>query len=262
MAKKNSLNFFLILIIITLLIAVASLVFVKQPKKITKIKKKEKAYQIAIVLDDWGYNINNIGILKDIKQPLTLAILPNLPYSRQIADFARRNKKEIMLHLPLEPEKKESLGLEEDTITTNLESSRVREIVEDALESIGSVRGVSNHMGSKATKNPKLMETIFRVLKKKDLYFLDSYTSKQSICWSVSRKLNVPLAVRSIFLDNKDNSEYILNQLNQLANYAKRYGHAIGIGHDNYLTLTIVKDFMQKLESQGAEFVYVSDLAY
>ena len=45
--------------------------------------------KIAIVLDDWGYNLNNLPILKQIKYPMTLSILPNLAYSKRINQEGR-----------------------------------------------------------------------------------------------------------------------------------------------------------------------------
>jgi polysaccharide deacetylase 2 family uncharacterized protein YibQ len=39
---------------------------------------------IAIVIDDWGYSLNNLAIIEQIKQPLTCAILPGLKNSNLV----------------------------------------------------------------------------------------------------------------------------------------------------------------------------------
>ena len=46
--------------------------------------------KIAIVLDDFGYNADNLDVLFAINSPLTVSVLPNLPYSRRIAEEARK----------------------------------------------------------------------------------------------------------------------------------------------------------------------------
>ena len=64
----------------------------EQPKKPIPVIKETHTVtpvaikgRIAIVLDDWGYSLNNLRSVDEIEYPLTLAILPNLPYSRRVA---------------------------------------------------------------------------------------------------------------------------------------------------------------------------------
>ena len=65
--------------------------------------------EIAIVIDDWGYNLNNLRILNSVKLPLTVSILPNLSYSKTIAEVAHAHGFRVILHLPMEPYEKARL---------------------------------------------------------------------------------------------------------------------------------------------------------
>jgi len=257
-----------ILLILSLAVIVEALVILRLlPQKPTKVAPPPKVVKpagiakIAIVLDDWGYNLNNIGYLDKIKQPLTISVLPHLPYSRTVAYEAKRRGLEVILHLPLEPYPSEKVRLEANTVMTNMSQANVKAILEDDLDNVTGVAGVSNHMGSKATGDSRLMGIIFKEIKEKNLYFLDSVVSGKSIAFSLSRKMNVKFAKRDVFLDNSSDPAYIKGQINRLKAAAKRQGYALGIGHDRPNTLMVLQEVMPRLEEEGYKFVFVSELA-
>ena len=64
------------------------------PAGVAPIRLKGK---IAFVMDDWGYNLNNMHALGQIRYPLTLSILPGLNYSRTIAEEGKRLGQGIIL---------------------------------------------------------------------------------------------------------------------------------------------------------------------
>ena len=70
--------------------------------------------RIAIVLDDWGYNLKAMPWVKSMDEPLTLALLPHLAYSKRIAEKAHAYGHEILLHLPMEPTR--NVPLEKGTL--------------------------------------------------------------------------------------------------------------------------------------------------
>lgn len=242
-------------------IVIFSLVIFRPKKRIIKLKppvvRTEKG-KIAIVIDDWGYNLNNLVLLKQIKYPLTLAILPNLAYSKRISQEAHVLGFETILHLPMEP--REKVRLEQNTVMTGMDSLAVKDILVSDLGSIDYVKGVSNHMGSAAIGDPAVINVIFSELKKRRMYFLDSYVSSQDITRNLAIKMNLGFARRNVFLDNKDEPQYIKEQIFQLKIKAKNYGRAIGIGHDRKSTLEVLKEVMPQLEKEGYKFVFVSEL--
>lgn len=227
----------------------------KKPEPTPKVKLKGK---IAIVLDDWGYNLNNLRLASQIKSPLTISVLPGLGYSRRVSEEMHRHGFEIILHLPLEP--MEKINLEKNTIVTSMDEDTVKNILDKHLSSISYAKGVSNHMGSKATTDMRIMGIILHELKKRKLYFLDSYVSVKSVCADIAATLRVGRARRDIFLDNRADTEYIKGQLKKLKYKASAYGQAVGIGHDRPNTLKVLKEAMPQLEREGYRFVFVSDL--
>ncbi|MCM8782912.1 MAG: divergent polysaccharide deacetylase family protein [Candidatus Omnitrophica bacterium] len=217
--------------------------------------------RIAIVLDDWGYNLNNLEILKDIEYPITLAILPHLEYSEKIANFAKVIGKEIILHLPLEPKtKKDYIGWERFTITTDMPEKKIKEILSEAIDSLFGIKGVSNHMGSRATEDERTMTIIFKELKKRKLYFLDNLTSPNSVSRRIAERLSLKFIRRDIFLDNLRHLSYIKNQFKKLKIRALKKSWAVGIGHCDRITLEVLKEQMPMAEKEGFRFVFLSEL--
>ena len=233
------------------------IIAITRPKKAPKIPLVVKG-KIGIVIDDWGYNLNNLSIAEQIKHPLTIAILPKLPFSQTIADKLHGHGFEIILHLPMEP--KEKIRLEKNTITTFMDEGTIRNILGQDLTDIKHASGISNHMGSRATQDTKTMEIIFKELKKRRLYFLDSLVSADSVCFDLAHKMHLGFAKRDIFLDNIESAEYIKGQIYKLKTRATVFGQAIGIGHDKKVTLEVLKEIMPSIEKEGYKFVFISEL--
>lgn len=226
--------------------------------KITKPIVPAKA-KVAIVLDDWGYNVRNLADVLQIEEPLTLAILPNLRYSTVIAKKAKENNFEVILHMSMEPKSK--MRLELNTIYTTMSDVEIRAHLAKALKSVPYVSGVSNHEGSKATEDERTMRLVFNELKRQNLYFLDSLVTNESVCEPLSREMGIKFTQRSIFLDNEDDPAYIRKQFEQLINVALKTGDAVGIGHDKANTVKVLKEILPEFREKGIQLIYVSDLA-
>jgi polysaccharide deacetylase 2 family uncharacterized protein YibQ len=225
---------------------------------------KPKA-KIAIVLDDWGYSLANLPVLYEIKRPITVSVLPNLKYSKQIARDVEKRGYEVLLHLPLES--KGGRDAEPGTICCKMSDEEISERFKKALEGVPGVLGVNNHQGSKATENKHVMGILLPQIKKAKLFFLDSVTTGKSICPEICRRIGLRSAKRDVFLDRpaaklkgKDLEDYIRQQLYQLSDEAIGKGWAIGIGHDRKTTLKVIKDMALELENKGVKFVRVSDI--
>lgn len=231
--------------------------WISRPKKIIKIPAIIKG-RIAIVIDDWGYNLDNLYLLDEIKYPFTASVLPRLDYSKAVAAELHRRGVQIILHLPMEPHEK--YRLEKNTILASMSEQEIINIIVQDLADIHYASGVSNHMGSKSTEDLRTMSIVFNELKKRNLFFLDSLVSPKTICSNLAAKLQVGFARRDVFLDNREEPEYIKGQIYKLKRKAQMFGHAIGIGHDRKITLEVLKETIPELEKEGYKLVFVSEL--
>jgi hypothetical protein len=224
------------------------------------VKKAFPHPNVAIVIDDFGYTMDNLETFFAIGAPIAFSVLPNLKYSSIIAKEARSQGYEVILHLPLEPHRKD-VREEVDTINSKLSKAEITARLERALRSVPGAVGVSNHMGSKSTEEPQLMETIFFALKEDEIFFLDSLVTNKSVCEGVARKVGIRYAKRSVFLDNALDEARIETQINRLRDRAFATGSAIAIGHDRKVTAKVLGEALPELQREGMRFVKVSELA-
>jgi len=247
------------LLLILAVTVFAGIVFLGSYLLIGRKKPEVIKGKIAIVIDDWGYNLDNVGLVGTIKYPLTAAVLPYLPYSRSIAEKFYKQRIEVILHLPLEPYEK--IRLERNTILTSMKDSEIQFTLRKDLANLFYLKGVSNHMGSLASEDRRVMKIVFQELKKRKLYFLDSLVSPKSVCEDLARKMRLRFVKRDVFLDNNDDAGYIRQQLRELKLRAEQLGQAVGVCHDRRNSLLVLKEEMPRIEKEGFKFVFVSELA-
>ena len=214
---------------------------------------------LAVVLDDVGYSGKNFGGIRELDVPLTLAVLPNLKYSRQACEFARENGLDVILHLPMEPEA-ETWAREKDTVISGMSPEEVEEILCSSLKSVPGAVGVSNHMGSRATGDKEAVMSLMMSLKKRGLFFLDSKTTAFSVCEKEADYYGVPYLKRDVFLDNKTDTAYVLGKMTEAGDVALKKGAAIAIGHDRENTVKAIKAILPELKKKGIRFATLGEI--
>jgi polysaccharide deacetylase 2 family uncharacterized protein YibQ len=215
--------------------------------------------KVAIVIDDFGYNMNNVDTFLGMNKPLTFSVLPNLKYSAKVAEMAREKGNDVMLHLALEP-KRDDLKPEPGEINSRMGEAEVLARLDAAMKSVPGIKGVSNHEGSKSTEEAALMTVIMNDLKRRGLFFFDSLTSQNSICQNLAGKSGIRFAKRDIFLDNESDVNSVKRNLAGLAKFAFGNGRAIAICHDRKNTAAALAETMPLMAREGIEFVRLSEL--
>jgi len=216
--------------------------------------------KIAFIIDDWGQTTANCKYLRDIPEPMAVSILPGLRHTKDVAKCAKLYHKLAMLHLPLEAMHNFDFYPVNYIIKTTMKPELVSKIVNGDLDQLPSIEGVNNHMGSKATADRPLMRTIFREVKKRGLFFVDSMTAHNTVCGSLADEMGLTFGRRDVFLDNVNTREAITKQMVALAHWARHHGYAVAIGHDRHLTMQVIKDEIPWLEKQGFKIVSIKEL--
>jgi len=165
----------------------------------------------------------------------------------------------VILHLPLESHR-DDVTEEKGTINSRMTDEEILAMLAHDIGGVPGLSGVSNHMGSRATEDRRVMTVILRYLKKHNLYFLDSLTSGKSVCGQVASTLGARFAKRNIFLDNSNDEQYIENQVLSMRKLALRKGRVVALCHDRKNTVAVLGRMMPELERDGIEFVYLSEL--
>ena len=115
-------------------------------------------------------------------------------------------------------------------------------------------------MGSKATEDRPLMKLVFKKIKRKGLFFVDSMTAPHTVCAALASEMGLAFGKRDVFLDNINTKEAIIKQIIILAQRAHHKGYAVAIGHDRHLTMQVLKEKIPWLENQGFQIVSIKEL--
>ena len=203
--------------------------------------------QIAIIIDDIGYDKRLALELFKVNPDITFSILPFSPYGKKIAGKLGPKGAELMLHLPMEPTEYPKVDPGPGALLSSMSPDKLLAQLRKDLDAVPGVTGVNNHMGSRLTAQADKMNQIFTVLKQKNLFFIDSRTSPDSKGEASARLFMLRFSHRDIFLDNFQNVEYITGQFKKLVKASHKHGTAIGIGHPYQATLDTLKVELPKL---------------
>jgi len=214
--------------------------------------------RLAIIVDDLGYDRAPAEALFALPFPLTLAVLPHLPYSADIAEEAYRRGYQVMLHLPMESNG--DLKHEAIELRRGMSPAEVTRLLAGMLESVPHAAGVNNHQGSLATADPELMAATMSALRERDLFFIDSRTTTATVAYDVALRTGVPVASRKVFLDDIQTREAVLQQFALAERYARKYGFAIAIGHPHPSTLQALEEYLPQIEAHGVGLAFASEL--
>jgi len=170
-------------------------------------------------------------------------------------------RREVLLHLPMEPRGYPEVNPGPDPVTVGMNESQVAALVDRALTALPTVRGVNNHMGSRATTDRATMRILMAVLAERGLYFVDSMTATESVGYREAVRAGLAAERNRIFLDaNHDDAAEVRRNLGQLVSAARSGGFALGIGHPHAETLQVLRAEIPRLIAAGVRFVTVSEL--
>ncbi len=212
-----------------------------------RVVNKGEPGKLAIVLDDAGYSEAVVASVSLLPLPVAVAVLPNAPASAAVAAALRVQGRELLLHMPMEPESNGEADPGEDALLVGLGPEQVRTRLEKALAVVGPVAGVNNHMGSRATSNRELMEHFMRALSGRGLYFLDSRTTPATVAATVAREAGIRTLRRDVFLDAVEDEGAVRSALATAASLARSKGQAVAIGHVHPLTLRVLQEELPRL---------------
>lgn len=215
---------------------------------------------IAIIIDDLGDRLPEGEQAIALPGPVACAFLPHTSYAADLARRAHQAGKEVMLHLPLQAVDNNNL-LGPGALTLDESERQFRATLRRDLASIPQVQGVNNHMGSLLTRHPGAMGWLMSELAAHGgLFFVDSYTTVQSVALQLANENQIPAARRDVFLDNDTAPAAIRFQFERLLSIARRQGHAIAIGHPHPATLAVLAEELARLPEAGVTLVPVRTL--
>lgn len=215
---------------------------------------------LTIIMDDLGRSTHDAEVLISMPQHVTFSILPDEPHSVQVAELAYAAGREVMLHVPMEPQGYPAVNPGREALFVRYSDAEIRRRFDQFLAKIPHVSGSNNHMGSSFTEDARALAPVMESSMEKGLFFIDSRTTGHSRVAEVAHRFGVPTMNRDVFLDNVTEVDAIAREIRRLAGKAGREGMAIGICHPYPETLQALRRELPALADRGINFVPVSVL--
>jgi polysaccharide deacetylase 2 family uncharacterized protein YibQ len=175
---------------------------------------------------------------------------------------AHESGKEVLLHLPLQATPNDKMY---DPLGLNLDMSR-REFGDTfaaALTSVPFAIGVSSHRGSLLTRHPGHMQWLMDEIQARDnLFFVDSFTTHESIALQIARETGIDARKRDVFLDPDQDPETVVREFERMKRLAQKRGSIVVIGHPYAATLDLLERELPNLAAEGYELVTISALMH
>ncbi len=216
---------------------------------------------IAIIIDDIGNNLRAGQRIINSNWQITCSILPARPYSIELAQLAHRNGKEVMVHLPMQAKKSQTLG--HGALTAAMDKKDFEFTVNTSIDAVPYAQGINNHMGSLLTQHKDHMDLLMQTIANRDdyLFFVDSKTTASTLAGNIANQYHIPNLVRDVFLDSQSHDhKFVRAQMEQLIHIAKRKGFALAIGHPHDSTIAVLNQELSKLSEENIKLVTVSEL--
>jgi polysaccharide deacetylase 2 family uncharacterized protein YibQ len=147
--------------------------------------------RLAIVLYDFPASEERAEAEIATPVPFAAALEPGGPTSARLFHAAAARRREIVLHLPLEPLHYPQVNPGPGTILVTMNEPRITGLVRRHLEQAGSVVAVANDMGSLATQDMTVMTAVFRELKRQNLPFVHMQPAAGAVCRPLAARLGV-----------------------------------------------------------------------
>jgi len=216
--------------------------------------------KIALVIDDLGGENRLSQELLLLDAPVTFSILPLRAFSKRLAAEAPQRGKEVILHLPMEPQGYPKVNPGEGALLEKMNEEELLLQLGRDIDSVPNIKGVSNHEGSKLMEDPEKVKLILSELKRRGLFFLDSRTTPRTVGLKTARSIGLKAMERTVFIDNALNEGEIKKNLAQLARIARERGFAIGIGHPHPVTVHSIREMLPGMKEEGIRIVPLSVL--
>ncbi len=215
---------------------------------------------IAIVIDDLGHSEREFARVLSLGLGITLAFLPYAERAPELAQQARQEGFEILVHMPMEPSNS-STDPGPNALLTGLSEEELKRRLDHNLTRFSGYVGVNNHMGSKFSQHRRAMSLVLAELNSRGLLYLDSVTVSSTVGARLAEASRMPHASRDIFIDHLVERSYIERQLSLLEHVAHRSGHAVAIGHPHKETIEALMRWLPEARKRGFEFVPISTIA-
>jgi len=216
--------------------------------------------RLAVVIDDLGDSLESARAVLAIEPAVTVAVIPFRAVSAAVAAEAVLRGREVILHLPLEPDRGEEMGDAPGFLRTGTPAARLERQLDADLHAVPYIVGVNGHMGSRFTSDAAAMWDLLSALRERGLFYLDSRTSESSVARETAAVLGVPFVARTVFLDHDPDPRTVRRAISEMEEVTHRMREVVAIGHPHRSTIAALAAWLPGAAERGIAVVPVSAL--
>ena len=219
------------------------------------------APRVAIIVDDLGSRRDVFDLVRDLRRPVAIAVLPGMPLSASIAREASRAGMEVLLDLPMEPYRYPEMDPGPGALLMSMTPEELQRRLGEHLTGLPPVVGVKNHLGSRMTEDRVRMRAVLEVLAARRLFLVDGYTSSLSVAYDEAKEMGVRAARRQILVDHAGGEAGDRAQWDAVPGWAERRGEVVVVAHGHPQTVRLLREYVPRWEARGLRLMPVSHLA-
>ena len=215
---------------------------------------------LVLIIDDLGFEGQPLNRLMALDPNVSLSVLPNGDAAAEFATRLHGAGFEVLCHLPMEPINAH-VSPGRGAIMTSMSDDELAAATQRSIQAVPFARGVNNHMGSKATRDRRVMQSVLRSLPP-GLFFIDSRTTGGSVAYDTARSLQIPTATRDVFLDDTPTEASVERELERAIQIAMSGRTAIAIGHPHKQTLAVLERELPRMRERGVRIIRASEAVH
>jgi polysaccharide deacetylase 2 family uncharacterized protein YibQ len=208
----------------------------------------------AIIIDALGDDLRVARELVGLGVPLSFAVQPFRPFSKEVAELAHHFGREVLVHLPTEAD-----GLNQEAAPEFLRLSAGQDdtlrVVEHSLAAVPHAVGADTGLDNGLATDREHLRWVMERLKTEGLFFIDSFGSSPHAACKIAATVPLPCAANDLILDESDDEAAIRLQLESLLTLVRTRGDVIAIGHPRPATLAALQAGLRRFAEAEIEVV-------
>lgn len=221
-----------------------------------------KSAKMAVVVIDFG-DIADSAIAADylsFPEQLTLFVAPCGKHTQRNAELARRQGKECVIVIPMEPAPAIPKACLPFCIMIHFTEKKIRSILDDAESAVPGFSGFAAAGGGRALEDSRVADILFSEIKKRRGYFLETVAVPKSVVPVFGRKYGTPVAGVDRALDAAMSIAAVREALLQCAHEAEKRGTFIVSSRGTAGFIRGLKGELPELRRSGICLSNVSDI--
>lgn len=226
---------------------------------VTGIASATDRSKVAVVVDDLGNQWQSGLAAIEIPFIQTIAIMPGLPYTIPLAESTVDAGKTVIVHAPMSNESNFPLG--PLGLTRDDGDQQLLANLSMGMDAVPFAEGLSNHMGSRLSRDAEAMGWVMSELLARDWFYFDSVTVSNTQGWRMAEQMGVRWNRRQVFLDHEPTPAFIEQQWQLALNLARQNGSVTVICHPYPETLAFFES-LDPADYPDIDWVSIKDLLH